>query len=240
MKVGSLNRLENVDVTNVQDDEELFSRLRAAYGKHRGVCFSSPFKSLRDLGLKGLLALVYENLRSGNIRNPFKKAVSMRYIRFDLAYLQRSREAVRNIVFDSIPSKDEVARQEYAFSPCPPQTPSKLPIESELFMHAFLEPGDHFGCAMQILPKKLHIELFWDHLRNNNDSRPCGWGFYIEDGVDWGFVTIFVLIIVGLLLLTTVLWCCLTKDVQGGTGIGQFGLAILATSIALMVRNWHI
>ncbi|KAF6795906.1 hypothetical protein CMUS01_15896 [Colletotrichum musicola] len=174
MKVGSLNRLENVDVTDVQDDEELFNRLRAAYEKHRGVSIFGSLKSIREIGLQKALASMYKNVLSGNIRNPFKKAVSMKYIRFDLVYLQRSREAVRNIVFDSIPSKDEVVRQEYAFSPCPPQTTSKLPLESELFMHAFLEPGDHFTCAMQILPKKLHIELFWDHLRNHNGNRPYG------------------------------------------------------------------
>lgn len=131
-------------------------------------------------------------------------------------------------------------RQEYAFSPCPPQTPSGLPIEPEFFMHAFLKPGDHFDCALQILPKKLRRKLFWDNAIHDNGNRPSGWGFYIEDGTNWAFVTSFVLVIVGILFLITVLWCCLMKDVQGGTGIGQFGLGILATIVTLMVRNWHI
>lgn len=81
MKVGSLNRLENVDVSDVHDDEELFNRLRDAYAKHRGVGLFDISKSLRELGLKKMLVSVFKNLRSGNIRNPFKKAVGMKYIK---------------------------------------------------------------------------------------------------------------------------------------------------------------
>lgn len=61
--------LENVDVTTVHSDEDLFNKLRAAYNRHRGDPLYRP--STNDGSLVGLLRAFRLNLRLKKVRNPF-------------------------------------------------------------------------------------------------------------------------------------------------------------------------
>ncbi|KAI1749652.1 hypothetical protein F4782DRAFT_512657 [Xylaria castorea] len=199
--------LTNVDVTNVVDDEEIFKKLQAEY----------------------------HNLRGQRIRNPLIKPKMMHYIKFQLLYLQKSKECVGNYEFNSIPSRTEIYRQEYAFSPCPPAL-GDLPIPPALFMHAFLDPGDHMGSmAVEMLPKKLRRDLSWDDSINNSLNVPVGWGFYIIEGLDWLGVTWCIVITTLAVTLLTILWSALMQDVQGGTGIGQYCIAVLAVMVSAVL-----
>jgi hypothetical protein len=157
----------------------------------------------------------------------------MHYIKFQLLFLQKSGECVGSYEVDSIPSIKEVLNQEYAFSPCPPRI-GKLPLPPDIFMHAFLDPGDHLGpMAVDILPKKLWCQLRWDAGANGRWNVPEGWGFYIVEGVNWGLVSWCAGAALVLVTVLAVVWSVIVGDVQGGTGLGQYCLAVLTLGVSV-------
>lgn len=102
-------------------------------------------------------------------------------------------------------------------------------------MHSFRDPGDHTGSlAVERLPKKLRQKL---SCGNNQLNVPVGWGVYIIEGYNWKLIlrgaagTLFAT------FLLTVLWSYLKKDVQGGMGIGQYSIAILALVLAMFASH---
>ncbi|KAK7995013.1 hypothetical protein PG990_013786 [Apiospora arundinis] len=136
---------------------------------------------------------------------------------FNLVRLNKSGECVGNYKANSIPSFKEVEKREYAYSPCPPLI-GPMPIQSHLFMHSFLNPGDHSGSlAVQQLPKKVGTRLACTtgHMNGNANAiePPFGWGIYIVEGLN---VTLIVWLLgAGLLsifLLATV-WATAYNDV---------------------------
>lgn len=55
-------------------------------------------------------------------------------------------------------------------------------------MHYFRNRGDHLGpIAIEILPKKLHNILAYDHTAASGGifRIPHGWGFYTVEGLEW-------------------------------------------------------
>lgn len=111
-----------------------------------------------------------------------------------------------------------------------------------IFMHSFLDPGDHLGSmAVEMLPKKLRRALEWDRDAANGDTFdiPCGWGFYIVEEFDWIRIAWCVVVAAVVVSLFAVLWCVLVQDVQGGMGIGQYCIGLLAvgTSVVLLVGH---
>ncbi|CAM1503272.1 Fc.00g080480.m01.CDS01 [Cosmosporella sp. VM-42] len=202
--------LENVDVTDADHDEEIFKRLRIAYQKRRGRRFL----------------------------NPFIKPKTMHYVKFPLLHLQKSGDCVGNYTTNSIPSKEQVFRQEYAFSPCPPAH-GDVPIPPDIFMHAFLDPMDHLGTIATVsLPKKLQCQLRWVSSIHNVHNLPIGWGCYIIEGVHWSLAASYTSIIALAVTILTVCWSATTGDVQGGTGIGQYCVAVLAVlSSAILLSS---
>lgn len=155
--------------------------------------------------------------------------------KFQLLYLKRSQECVGNYTTNSIPSRKEVQAQEYTLNPCPP-THGDVPLPPDLFMHVFLDPGDHLGSmAAEMLPKKLRSKLFWDTSVNSVGNAPIGWGFYVIEGVDWFAMTMLVFGVVLFATILTIVWSTVRNDVQGGTGIGQYSIAVLAVLISTVV-----
>ncbi|KAK0671564.1 hypothetical protein QBC41DRAFT_270230 [Cercophora samala] len=202
-------RLVNVDITDVECGGELFQKLQNAYHALR----KTPF-------LNSLLV-----------------PKTMHYVKFQLLFLQKSGEVIGNYELNSIPSIHEVLKQEYSFRPCPPLI-GKLPIPPDIFMHAFLDPGDHLGpMAVEVLPKKLWAELRWDGQANDHFNLPTGWGFYIVEGTHWGLVWWWTVLVLGTVTILTVAWSALMHDVQGGTGLGQYCLA--AVALLGSVGLWH-
>ena len=107
-----------------------------------------------------------------------------------------------------------------------------FPIHPHVFMHSFLYPGDH--CSSQIfqrLPKKLHCQL---SCQNDQLQTPLGWGVYITDGINWRLVRISVLSGVVVSCAITLAWSVLMRDVQGGTGLGQYAMSVLAMSLTVV------
>lgn len=160
---------------------------------------------------------------------------------FHLLRLQKSTDCVGNYTVNSIPSRAEILRGEYAFRPCPPPH-GDVPIPPDVFMHVFLDPGDHLGSmAAEMLPKKLHSKLGWDDTINNASNLPVGWGFYIVERVDWVVTAWCIVGIITVVTLLTIVWSTVKRDIQGGTGIGQYCIAALAfLTTAIMLGNRSI
>ncbi|KAK7959169.1 uncharacterized protein PG986_004023 [Apiospora aurea] len=196
-------KLAQVELTNVGNDETLFRRIREEYKAMRGTL----------------------------MRNPFRIARKVEYVKFGLIRRHKSGECVGNYQTNSIPTLKEVIQREYAFSPCPPLI-GPMPIQSHLFMHSFLNPGDHSGSmAVGQLPKKVGRKLRCTGLTgqlSDPSTMPFGWGIYIVEGLNTTLVV--WLLGAGLLFvfLLTAVWTTVNDDVQSGMGIGQFALAFLA------------
>lgn len=143
-------------------------------------------------------------------------------------------------MIDSIPSRKEILQQEYAFSPCPPLN-GILPLPADIFMHIFLTPGDHLGdLAAEILPKKLYSGLSWNKDLHSIANRPTGWGYYIVEGIDW-LVVAWGSIVAGFgITVLTIAWSLRNGDVQGGTGIGQFCIALIAFWLSVLVLIYKV
>ena len=203
-------KLANVDVTDVECGAEMFQRLRNAYYA----------------------------LRPG--RNPFFVPRTMHYVKFQLLFLQKSGECIGAYEVDSIPSRNEVIKQEYAFSPCPPRI-GRLPLPPEIFMHGFLDPGDHLGpMAVEMLPKKLWCRLRWDVRANDRYNVPEGWGFYIREGINWPLVSWCTGVALIVVTALTMSWSIWAGDIQGGTGLGQYCLAVLTVSVSAWLLKYSV
>ncbi|KAK8036151.1 hypothetical protein PG993_008765 [Apiospora rasikravindrae] len=194
-------KLSQVELTTVGNDETLFRQIREAYNAMRGPL----------------------------MRNPFRIAKNVEYVKFDLIHRHKSGECVGNYQTNSIPTLKEVMQREYAFSPCPPLI-GPMPIRSHLFMHSFLNPGDHSGStAVKQLPKKVGKRLRCTSSQPSDPSAsPFGWGIYMVEGLNTTLVV--WLLGAGLLatFLFTTVWTVANNDIQSGMGIGQFALAFLA------------
>ena len=182
----------------------------------------------------------YSAIRRNKNWNPFLTPKTMHYINFQLLFLQKSGECVGAYEVNSIPSRKEVLNQEYAFSPCPPQI-GKLPLPPDIFMHGFLDPGDHFGdMAVEMLPKKLWGPLRWDARQHDRYNVPSGWGFYIIEGINWGMVSWVAGVVLGGVTVLTVTWSVWAGDVQGGTGLGQYCLSVLTLSVSVWLLRYSV
>ncbi|KAK1751395.1 hypothetical protein QBC47DRAFT_417310 [Echria macrotheca] len=215
----TLQKLANVDVTDVECSGEMFQRLRTAY------------EGLRTSHNKATVHLP---------RNPFLIPRTMYYIRFELLLLRESGECVGNYETGAIPSRAEVAKHQYAFSPCPPRI-GPLPLPPNIFMHGFLNPGDHLGpMAVEMLPKKLWSPLRWDAQAHGSFDIPAGWGFYIVEGINWPLVSWCAAVALLGVTVLTVVWSVLAGDVQGGTGLGQYCLAVLTLSVSMWLLKYGV
>lgn len=203
-------KLANVDVTDVECGAEMFQRLHNAY------------YALRPR------------------RNPFFVPKTMHYVKFQLLFLQKSGECIGAYEVDSIPSRNEVIKQEYAFSPCPPRI-GKLPLPPDIFMHGFLDPCDHLGpMAVEMLPKKLWSQLRWDVRANDRYNVPAGWGFYIVEGINWSLVSWCTAVALIAVTALTMSWSMWAGDVQGGTGLGQYCLAVLTVTVSAWLLKYSV
>lgn len=89
--------------------------------------------------------------------------------------------------------------------------------------------------ALNMLPKKLRGELRWDSSVNDAFNLPVGWGFYIAEGFDWLCITWSVVVASLAVTILTIYWSVLMHDVQGGTGIGQYCIGVLAFLVSAVV-----
>ncbi|KAI8626061.1 hypothetical protein F5Y19DRAFT_478893 [Xylariaceae sp. FL1651] len=203
-------RLAQIDLTRIIDDALLYSLIREKYRQLRGT------------------------LR----RNRFIVPRTIEYVKFELVLRSRTGECVGNYEKDSIPSRDEVTKREYTFSPCPPRV-GTVPIQPHVFMHSFLNPGDHLGQLTVLqLPKKVGRRLKCVTQPRDPSDVPYGWGIYIVEGLDTLLVSLLLAVVLSSVTLLVVLWSALEGDVQGGTGLGQYALAAVGTAVAIGAFTW--
>ncbi|KAI1307717.1 hypothetical protein F5Y03DRAFT_114466 [Xylaria venustula] len=192
-----------------------------------------------DVSLFGLIRDKYELMRGPRMKNIFMAPKTIEYIKFELVRRSSTGECVGNYERNSIPTQIEVAKKEYSFSPCPPRIGS-MPIQPHVFMHSFLYPGDHLGeLALLQLPKKVGRKLKCTTQPHSPSDVPYGWGIYIVEGLNTVLVSLILAGVIMLVTLTVLLWSTLRGDVQGGTGIGQYGLAVTATVMAIGALSWE-
>ncbi|KAI1750284.1 hypothetical protein F4782DRAFT_252796 [Xylaria castorea] len=181
-----------------------------------------------DVALYSLIREMYQTMRGRLARNKFIVPKTIEYVKFELVRRSNTGECIGNYEKDSIPGKEEMARKEYTLTPYPPRI-GRIPIQPHVFMHSFLNPGDHLGgLAVLQLPKKVGRRLKCTAQPINPLDVPYGWGVYIVEGVNMFLVSLLLAGILALVTLAVLLWSTLKGDVQGGTGIGQYALAIVA------------
>ncbi|KAI0970451.1 hypothetical protein F4678DRAFT_436840 [Xylaria arbuscula] len=192
-----------------------------------------------DVSLFGLIRDKYESMRGPRMKNFFMAPKTIEYIKFELVRRSSTGECVGNYERNSIPTQVEVAKKECSFSPCPPRIGS-MPIQPHVFMHSFLYPGDHLGeLALLQLPKKVGRKLKCSVQPHHPSDVPYGWGIYIVEGPNTVLVSLIMTGVIMLVTLTVLLWSTLRGDVQGGTGIGRYGLAVMATAMAIGALCWE-
>jgi len=137
---------------------------------------------------------------------------------------------------DAIPPLEQVAADKYGYSPCPPRI-GPFPLHPRLFMHSFLHPKDHLGSlGLTRLPKKLHSPLgFHDDEPVAAGQQPEGWGIYIVEGYRWSLFRWLGLCATMISTVLSVVWCVLTGDVQGGTGVGSLCMGLLAVVFCVVL-----
>ncbi|KAK8005632.1 hypothetical protein PG990_011669 [Apiospora arundinis] len=166
------------------------------------------------------------------MKNIFVIPTRIEFVNFELMQRTQTGECVGNYQTDSIPSIKEVMARQYTFWPCPPAIGS-VPIQSHIFMHSFLTPGDHGTTRdFERLPKKVNTKLTCSAGATNARQVPMGWGIYIVEDLNTTLLASLLLAILLLVLIITTVWSIHKDDIQGGMGIGQFAIAFVTGVLA--------
>lgn len=133
-----------------------------------------------------------------------------------------------------LPPPSEVASKRYQYTPCP--LDPEEPMPSHLFFHFFYTPPRYHSSSgkwMHRLPKKLTESIF-----SATDQIPVGWGIHILETPNMHVMSTMVL--VGLVFsgCLSVIWACLTRDVQGAFGIGSYFATVQAAWMSSMFFKW--
>lgn len=211
--------LGEIDITDIQNDGELFAKIASIYRETR-----DRSSSMRT-GLAKYLGQLWDNCR---LRLRLQKPSSVIFRRFILD--EGTRIALGK---PELPPPREVSAERYQYKPCPLE-PSEVPMPDHIFFHFFFQPaGHHRGKWIHRLPKKLKDSIFSD-----TDEFPVGWGIHIVESPDYYVISALVflgLVVSGVLAL---LWAVLTKDVQGAFGIGSYFVTVQAACMATLYFKW--
>lgn len=193
--------LANVNVGNAET-EEVFRRLRRRYDL------------LRDT--------------QSRLRRWLWTPQEMDFVKFELFTILRLGERVDNIQKNSVPSPEEAHENKYHLRPC---SKGRMPIPPNVFMHAFVKPGEHLGpMTTELLPKKLHTELLG---KGNVLDVPYGWGFYINEGWNRGRLWTIAYSICSACTLVGFVYSVVEKDVQSGMAVATYGVAVITLFLAM-------
>ncbi|KLU91527.1 hypothetical protein MAPG_10045 [Magnaporthiopsis poae ATCC 64411] len=171
---------------------------------------------------------------------------TVQYVKFQLIRLQKSGTRVGSYETGQIPSVKQVYNMEYSYRPCPLDI-GPYPLDPSIFMHLFLDPGDHAddpSMAVERLPKKLHSSLEDEMMRNTGNtaggcgSPPIGWGIYIVEGLNWARIQVGVLVLLLATFPLSVVWSSKNEDVQGGMGIGQYLIALVVAVLTVSLLGF--
>ncbi|KAF2802092.1 uncharacterized protein BDZ99DRAFT_209142 [Mytilinidion resinicola] len=174
--------------------------------------------------------MAYDRLRGNWLKRTLKAPYSISYTKFELFRHHRGYNAGH--LAQEIPPELEVRAQRYHYDPCP----LNPPLPSSVFLHALRHPEYYEGQRLQDrMPKKLHDGILG---ALGSAFSPIGWGVHIHDGPNKFAIAIFVSLTILASLVAAALWIALRKDVQGGTGIGQYAVAVLTAIFGLGVFGW--
>jgi hypothetical protein len=105
----------------------------------------------------------------------------------------------------------------------------RLPIPTDTFLHYTRHPEEHTGQTwVKRLPKKLDISMY-----KEQGELPMGWGVQIIEGPNRAVIAWIFAALAFLSCIAAIVWSAVKGDIQGGTGLGQLLLSVLATVLAV-------
>lgn len=214
-----------LNLTDVIHDTTMFQRIRDEYYGPRPIASG---------GWRAAIGYGWDLLRKW-----FLVPRTVEYVKFQLIRLQKSGTRVGSYETGQIPSVKQVYNMEYSYRPCPLDI-GPYPIDPAIFMHWFLDPGDHAddqSMAVERLPKKLHSSLE-DDMQSTPGGSPIGWGIYIVEGLNWARIQVLALILLLITFLLSVAWSKVREDVQGGMGIGQYLIALIVAVLTVSLLGF--
>lgn len=148
-------------------------------------------------------------------------------VQFTMAKHNTSGPCVNIRKYDVLPPTAEIKAGRY-FYKTDHLEPDEFPMHPKIFMHCWYHHHDYTeqGLAVEGLPNKLHHPMQYEAVLS-----PPGWGIYIVENFDSGLVACIVTGASLIITLFVALWSSLMNDTQGGTGIGQYMLALIGSVI---------
>ncbi|KAL8365591.1 hypothetical protein RB595_004419 [Gaeumannomyces hyphopodioides] len=214
-----------LNLTDVIHDTTMFQRIRDEYYGSRPIA-SGGWCAAIGYGW-------------GLLRKWFLVPRTVEYVKFQPIRLQKSGTRVGSYETGQIPSVKQVYNMEYSYRPCPLDI-GPYPIDPAIFMHWFLDPGDHAddqSMAVERLPKKLHSSLE-DDMQSTPGGSPIGWGIYILEGLNWARIQVLTLVLFLVTFLFSVIWSRTREDIQGGMGIGQYLIALIVAVLPVSLLRF--
>ena len=183
-----------------------------------------------DVPFFKLVRQKYREIRGHRIKKHYLlKPIGMRFVHFGLENGHR----VSILNPNSFPSEEDVSRQEYYYTPCPPRDDPPMP--SDTFMHLMKCPREASRYDwFHRLPQKLSTSI-----TRSSEALPKAWGVHIFEGPD--YVNIYFTVICVLLVCTAlvVAYVVKTKDVSGAAGIGSFLVTVVTLLwMAMKIEQW--
>lgn len=130
---------------------------------------------------------------------------------------------------DEMPPKEMIDRDEYRYTPAPPEVVP--PVGYEHMMHLFYNPqcADNDPLCLERFPKKLKERLLCKR------GRKGGWGIQFVEKWDWIKISLVVFTIFGLgSLLFGVLWARYHGSIQDGFTIAQYMIGFSALAVGML------
>ena len=204
--------LKQINITNIDDDQFLFFRIREAYRQLKG------------------------KLWAFSLMLP----VSVEIVKFELVPISQSNPCV-GVLEASYPPPMEVKDQRYHYTPCPINLNPPICANVFLHAF-FNPGAHTLRFWLNRLPKKLKHELVSNiELTTSTelDEPRIGWGIHIIEGLNWFLVTCMVICLLIFTGIFAVGWTVLRHaSLQEGFGVGQYLVAVETAVMSALIIKW--
>ncbi|KAJ9616857.1 hypothetical protein H2200_000577 [Cladophialophora chaetospira] len=210
--------LEQLDITDLGNDQYLWERIRGRYLELRR-------KTLWHQKLSITSWLSTHRWSSWLLKiMDLTSAHSIQFVRFQLVPIAMD---IRpwNFHSPSLPPETEVkVKKTYHYNPCPAEV-DPTGLNSEL-LHCLWKPGPHLDRFwLDFFPKKLKEALWY---ASSKPEVNTGWGVRIVEGTNWASVTLLALVLFSFSAILGIICSVITHDIGAAFSISAF-VAVLPT-----------